>query len=70
MLLSSLKTTIARHWWLMLVILATQKAEIKRITARSQPRQTVSKTLAQKTLHKNRAGGVVQDERPEFNPQY
>jgi hypothetical protein len=36
----------------------------------SQPRQIVRKTLSQKTLHKNRAGGVAQSEGPEFNPQY
>jgi hypothetical protein len=27
-------------------------------------------TLSQKTLHKNRAGGVAQGEGPEFKPQY
>jgi hypothetical protein len=32
------------------VILATQEAEIKRITARSQPRQMVFMTLSQKYL--------------------
>jgi hypothetical protein len=34
----------------------------------SHPGQIVCKTLSQKTLHKNRAGGVVQGEGPEFNP--
>jgi hypothetical protein len=33
------------------VILATQEAEIRRISIRSQPRQTVHKTLSQKILH-------------------
>jgi hypothetical protein len=28
------------------------------------------KTPSQKTLHKNRAGGVAQGESPEFKPQY
>jgi hypothetical protein len=32
--------------------------------------QIVLKILAQKTLHKNRAGGVSQGEGPEFKPQY
>jgi hypothetical protein len=41
------------------VILATQEAEIRRIAVRSQPRQIVHETLSQKTLHKNRAGGVA-----------
>jgi hypothetical protein len=30
----------------------------------------VQETLSQKTLHKNRTGGVAQDEGPEFKPQY
>jgi hypothetical protein len=38
------------------IILATQRAEIRRITVQSQPRQIVCKTLSQKTLHENRAG--------------
>jgi hypothetical protein len=41
----------ARCWWLTLVILATQEAEIRRIMGRSQHRQEVGKTLSQKTLH-------------------
>jgi hypothetical protein len=47
------------------VILATQEAEIRRITVRTQPQQTF-----QKTHHKNRTGGVAQDEGPIFKPQY
>jgi hypothetical protein len=31
------KTSNARHWWLTPIILATQEAEIRRITVRSQP---------------------------------
>jgi hypothetical protein len=30
----------------------------------TQPGQIVHKTLSQKTLHKNRAGGVAQSKRP------
>jgi hypothetical protein len=52
------------------VILATQEAETRRIIVQSQTRQTVHVTLSQKTLHKNRAGGVAQGEGPEFKPQY
>jgi hypothetical protein len=48
------------------VILATQEAEISRIVVQSQ--QIVHETLSQKTLHKNRAGGVAQGEDPEFKP--
>jgi hypothetical protein len=33
-------------------ILATQEAETRRISVRSQPEQTVCKTLSQKALHK------------------
>jgi hypothetical protein len=38
----------------MLVILATQEAEIRRIKIRSQPGQIVCKTLAQKYLSKRK----------------
>jgi hypothetical protein len=51
------------------VILATQEAEIRRIEVRSQLRQIVCKTLSCKTLHKNRTGGMAQDEGPGFKPQ-
>jgi hypothetical protein len=42
------------------VILATQEAEIRRIEARSQPRQTVQETLSQKYSTKSKAGRVAQ----------
>jgi hypothetical protein len=42
------EAVIARCWWLMPVILATQEAEIRRITVQSQPRQIVCETLSQK----------------------
>jgi hypothetical protein len=63
-----------RHWWLMLIILATQEAEIRRIVVQSHPWQIVLETLPWKTLHKkkkkNRADGVAQGESPESKPQY
>jgi hypothetical protein len=52
------------------VILATQEAEIRRISVRSQPKQIVPRDPILKTLHKNRAGRVAQGEDPEFKPQY
>jgi hypothetical protein len=52
------------------VILATQEAEIRRISVQSQPGQIVHETLPQKTLPQNRAGGVAQGEGHEFKPQY
>jgi hypothetical protein len=58
----------AERWWLKHVILATQEAEIRRIEVRNQPWQIVHETSSQKTLHKNRAGGVAQGEGPEFKP--
>jgi hypothetical protein len=45
------KRYLAGHHWLMLVILATQEAEIRSITVGSQPGQIV-KTLSRKTHHK------------------
>jgi hypothetical protein len=51
------------------VILATQEADIRRITIQSQPRQIVRETLSQKNLSQKRAGGVAQGVSPEFKPQ-
>jgi hypothetical protein len=34
------------------------------------PSKQFLKTLSQKTLHKNGAGGVAQGEGPEFKPKY
>jgi hypothetical protein len=48
--------------WLTPVILATQEAEIRRITVGSKPSQIYHGTLSQKTLLKNKTGGVVQAE--------
>jgi hypothetical protein len=36
--------TPIRHWWLTPVILAIQKAEIRKIMVQSQPRQIVHET--------------------------
>jgi hypothetical protein len=41
-----------RHQWLSLVILATQEAEIRRITVQSQAGQIVHETLSLKTHYK------------------
>jgi hypothetical protein len=38
------------------------------VTVQSQPKQTVLKILSQKTLHKNRAGGVAQGEALSSSP--
>jgi hypothetical protein len=51
------------------IILATQEAEIRRITIGSQPGQIVLKTVSQKT-HQKRAGRVAQGIGPEFKPHY
>jgi hypothetical protein len=53
------------------VILATQEAEIRRVTVQSQPGKIVPRDPILKNLsQKNRAGGVAQGESPEFKPQY
>jgi hypothetical protein len=57
------------RWWHMPIILATQEAEIRRITVQSQPRQIICETLSQKPITK-RNGGVAQGVGPEFKPQY
>jgi hypothetical protein len=44
----------------MLVILATQETEIRRIVVQSHPRQIVCKTILKKSItQKKRAGGVA-----------
>jgi hypothetical protein len=48
----SFKKELARHWWLTPIILATQKAEVRRIKVQSQPRQIVHETLSQKPFTK------------------
>jgi hypothetical protein len=58
-------------WWLTPVIVATQEAEIRRISVRSQPRQNSSaRPYLQKTFHRKRAGGVAQAVGPEFKLQH
>jgi hypothetical protein len=52
------------------VILATQEAEIRRITVGSQPRQIVFETLPQRKPSQKKTGGVAQGVGPEFKPQY
>jgi hypothetical protein len=46
--MGSTMAKLAWHLWLMLVILATQEADIRRITVQSQPREVVFETLSQK----------------------
>jgi hypothetical protein len=53
------------------IILATQEAEIRRITVLSQPRQIVHETLSQKKKkNQKRAGGMAQGIGPEFKLKY
>jgi hypothetical protein len=42
------------------VIVATQEAEMRRIAVRSQPGQTILKTLSRKNPSQERAGGVAE----------
>jgi hypothetical protein len=52
------------------VILAIQKAEIRRIEVPSQPGETVLETLSLKSPSQKRADGVAQGVGLEFKPQY
>jgi hypothetical protein len=61
---------LAWCWWLTPIILAIQKAAIRRVKVGRQRAKKVHETLSRKLLHKNRAGGVAQGESPEFKPQY
>jgi hypothetical protein len=54
--------------WFTPIILATQEAEIRRITVQSQPGQIVRETLSQNYPSQKRAGRVAQGEVPEFKP--
>jgi hypothetical protein len=49
------------------IILATQEAEIRRITVQNQPRQQI---VFETHLEKKRAGGTAQGVDPECKPQY
>jgi hypothetical protein len=63
--------SLAGHQWLTPIILATQKAEIRRIMVQSQPRQIVSaRPSLKKPFTKIGAGEVAQGDSPEFKPQY
>jgi hypothetical protein len=59
---------LARLQWPTSVILATQEAEIRRITVRSHLRKIVGKTLLKKTVHKSRAGRVLKVKVLSSNP--
>jgi hypothetical protein len=52
------------------VILATQEAEIRKITVQSQPKQIVCETLSPKYPSQRWASGVDHVVGPEFKPQY
>jgi hypothetical protein len=54
----------------MLIILATQEAEIVRNMVQSHPWQIICETLSQKYPSQKRAGGMAQDVDPEFKPWY
>jgi hypothetical protein len=54
------KEVQAGHQWLTPAILATWKAEIRKISVRSQTGQIVCDTLSQKHQMQNRVAGVAQ----------
>jgi hypothetical protein len=61
---------IARHGWLTPLILATQEAEIRRITVGSQSWANSSLEFISKKPITKKDGGVSQGLDPEFKPQY
>jgi hypothetical protein len=62
----------ARRQCLTPEILATQKAEVRRITVQSQPRHIVRETLSKKLIKKKKriGGGEAQGVGSKFKPQY
>jgi hypothetical protein len=67
----SLQYLLEKHFYCWApVILATQKAEIRRIKVQSQPRRIVHETLFQKNPSQESAGGTAQGVGPEFKLQY
>jgi hypothetical protein len=64
-----LRNVWAGCWWLTLVILAIQEAEIRRILVQSQPRKIVPGDPISKKSITKRAGGVARGVGPDFKPQ-
>jgi hypothetical protein len=65
-----LKILLSTSQWLTPVLLATQEAEIRRISVQSQPGQIVHETLSRKNTLQKKASGVAQVVGPEFKPKY
>jgi hypothetical protein len=64
--LGNRKEQIAGHQWLTLVILATQGGRDQEDHGWKPAWANSSRPYLEKTVHKNRAGGVAQGEGPEF----
>jgi hypothetical protein len=65
------KSIRTRRRWTTPVILATQKAKIRRIAVRSQPwANSFSRPYVEKIHHKKGLGGMAQGVGPEFKLQY
>jgi hypothetical protein len=64
--------TLSQPLWLTIIILATQRAEIRRIEVWSQPGQIVLRDpiYLEKNPSQKRTGRVTQGVDPEFKPQY
>jgi hypothetical protein len=52
--------TKAKHQWLTLIILATQEAEIRRITVQARPGKQFIRPYLPKYPTRKKAGGVTQ----------
>jgi hypothetical protein len=60
--------TQARHQWLTPVILATQEAEIRRITVQRQPQANMERPYLKKKPITKKGWWSGQGEGPEFKP--
>jgi hypothetical protein len=65
---STKREEVAGHWWVRPVILATQEAEIRRITARTKLGKEFMRPYFEKPITKIGLVEWLKSEGPEFKP--